>query len=289
MKSFYKKILDERDKIIRLCQDKHGKIKVVLIFVLILFLFSLLIYYLVTHSTRKLMNQINCGNCSRFYKDSHDGASPNLIESTKVKQLSSGNASSWCFWININNWYYKYDLWKNICIKGSLIKSTDDLSWDSVGKQSPGIWMTPNQNNLRVVFTTKRLSKDNEIKDYLEYCQINDIPIGVWCHISIVLVNKTVEIYLNGNLVRTCVFKGKPEMNKGPLQVSYSGGFNGQLRNFRYIGEKLGSEYIKQLYGLGPDEKGKYFWSRYDIELPKIYFEDIRITLPKISVGDCKT
>ena len=235
-----------------------------------------------------MKNQINCGNCSRFYKDIRDGSSPNFVQPNKIKQLSSGNSSTWCFWININDWYYRYDLWKNICIKGSLVKPEDELSWDSIGKQCPGIWMTPNQNNLRVVFTTKRLSKDNEIKDYLEYCQINDIPIGVWAHIAIVMVNKTVAIYLNGNLVRTCIFKGKPELNNGPLQVSYSGGFNGKLRNFRYIGDKLDPEYIKQLYGLGPDEKGQYFWSRYDINLPKIDFEDITITLPKINVGECK-
>ena len=131
--------------------------------------------------------------------------------------------------------------------------------------------MTPNQNNIRAVFTTRRLNKNNELKDYLEYCQINDIPIGVWTHISIVMVNKTIAIYLNGDLVRTCIFKGKPEFNNGPLQVSYSGGFNGQLRNFRYIGKKLSPEYIRQLYELGPNEKGNYFWKN-NINIPKISF-----------------
>ena len=85
------------------------------------------------------------------------------------------------------------------------------------------------------------------------------------------MVNKSIAIYLNGNLVRTCVFKGKPELNNGPLQVSYSGGFNGQMRNFRYIGDKLGPEYIKQLYELGPNEKGNYFWQN-NVNLPKISF-----------------
>lgn len=251
--------------------DKGGKVKVILILVLILFAISILIYYFVSRSTRQLKKKINCGNCSRFYQDSRDGSSPNFIQPNKLNQLSSGNSSSWCFWININNWYYRYDLWKSIFIKGSLIKPEDELSWDSVGKQCPGIWMTPNQNNLRAVFTTRRLSKENEIKDYLEYCQINDIPIGVWTHISIVMVNKTIAIYLNGNLVRTCILKGKPELNNGPLQVSYSGGFNGQLRNFRYIGDRLSPEYIKQLYELGPNEKGKYFWQN-NVNLPKISF-----------------
>lgn len=251
--------------------DNAGKVKIILIIVLILFVISFIIYYLTKNSTRQLKKQINGGNTSRFYKDSRDGSSPNFIQPVKVNQLPEGNSSTWCFWININNWYYRYELWKNICIKGSLVKPEDELAWDSVGKQCPGIWMTPNQNNIRTVFTTRRLNKNNELKDYLEYCQINDIPIGVWSHISIVMINKTIAIYLNGELVRTCIFKGQPEFNNGPLQVSYSGGFNGQLKNFRYIGKRLSPEYIRQLYELGPNEKGNYFWKN-NVNIPKISF-----------------
>lgn len=262
-------------------------IRLYLVIVLVLFFISWFIYYLVVNSTRQLRKQINCGGCSRFYKDGKEGSSPNMIQHNKINQIPSGNSSTWCFWLNINNWYYKYDSWKSILLKGSLIKPENDLSWNSVGQQCPGIWMTPNQNNIRAVFTTKRLDKDNQIKDYLEYCQINDIPIGKWCHLGVVVVNKTVAIYLNGRLVRTCVLKGKPSFNNGPLQVSYSGGFNGNLRNFRYIGKKLGPQYMRQLYEIGPEEKGKYFWDRYDLDLPKIDFEDVTITLPKVNISDC--
>lgn len=263
------------------------KIKICLLIIFILFFISWFIYYLIVNSTNKLKKQINCGGCSRFYKNDKYGNSSSMIEHYKVNQIPQGGSSTWCFWININDWYYKYNSWKNVFFKGTKMNPEDELSWDSVSKQCPGIWMTPNQNNLRVVFNTKRLDKENNLKTFLEYCQINDIPIGRWCHISVVLINKTVEIYLNGELVRTCIFKGEPEFNTGPLQVSYSGGFNGNIKNLRYIGKKLESNYIKELYKTGPEEKGRYFWDVYDNILPKIELENVTITLPKISVDSC--
>lgn len=250
--------------------DLVGKIIFFFILFLIVFLIFSITYFFLNRYTRKLKKKINCSNCSHFFKKSKDGSLPIMIQSNKLNQRPENKTSTWSFWININEWYYRYGLWKNIFFKGSSFKPENELSWDDVGKQCPGIWMTPSQNNLRAVFTTKNFCVDNRIEYYLEYCQINDIPIGVWNFITIVLIHKTVSFYLNGKLVRTCVFKGEPEFNNGPLQVSYSGGFKGDLLNFRYIGRNLKPSEIYELYELGPKEKGKHFWQK-NIHIPKSF------------------
>lgn len=243
-------------------------ISIILIFIILLVI--LIVYLIKLKRYNRLMRHINCGNCSRFIKDGLDGLNPKTISPVSLKQPNDNDTASWCFWMNINEWYYRYNKWKNIAIKGSTLESEDRLKWDDIPKQCPGIWMTPKHNNLRIVFNTNLLNKTTN--NYLEFCQINNIPIGKWFHISIILIDKSVEIYLNGLLVRTCIFKGKPEFNKGPLQLCYLGGFQGNLKNFRYVSSQLYPEEVNLLYKRGKDEKGFFTIDNLDDYIPRIEF-----------------
>jgi hypothetical protein len=70
------------------------------------------------------------------------------------------------FWININNWYDGFENWKHVIHKGTDIESSINFkNWDDIEKnipeQSPGVWLAPYTNNIRICFTT-------ENKDYKE-------------------------------------------------------------------------------------------------------------------------
>jgi hypothetical protein len=250
-------------------QTKKFLIIIIIVIIIVLIVLSIYFYKRYVHQLKKL---INCKNCSRFYKHGKPGISSKSIDGSKINKSIDGISSTWCFWIKIDNWYYRYNQWKNICVKGSTTNTETELEWNTLRSQCPGIWLDPNLNNLRVVFSTQIVSKQGTIEDHLEYCQINDVPIGQWAHISVVLINKSVAIYLNGRLVRTCVFKGKAQFNDGPLQVNYSGGFNGEIRNFRYINSNLPPKYIYELYLKGYDER-KSGWGIFDdLNIPKISF-----------------
>lgn len=249
--------------------DKNQKPLIIIVLIFLILLVIFIIYLIRLKKYSKLMKHVNCGNCSRFIKDGLDGLNPKKIEPASLHQPNENDTASWCFWMKIDEWYYKYNQWKNIALKGTILETEDRHTWDEIPKQCPGIWMTPKHNNLRIVFNTDILHK-NENNNYLEYCQINNIPIGRWIHISIVLVDKSVELYLNGLLVRTCVFKGKPIFNKGPLQLCYLGGFQGKLKNFRYISSQLFPEEIFLLYTRGKDEKIFLTLDNVDEYLPRI-------------------
>jgi hypothetical protein len=66
-------------------------------------------------------------------------------------------------------------------------------------------------------------------------CQIENIPIQKWTNIIVSLYGSTLDVYLNGKLVRTCVLPGVPSVdNTSDIKVTPYGGFSGWTTNFKY-------------------------------------------------------
>ena len=66
-------------------------------------------------------------------------------------------------------------------------------------------------------------------------CMIDNVPIQSWVNIIISLYGSTLDTYLNGKLVRTCVLPGVPNIdNTSDILVSPYGGFSGWTSKFQY-------------------------------------------------------
>ncbi len=86
-----------------------------------------------------------------------------------------------------------------------------------------------------------------------EICDLVEIPIQRWVHLSVVLWNRTTDIYLNGKLVRSCILKGIPKVPwDSDLHVSHNDGFDGALAQLRYFNRALNASEIYKLYSKGP-------------------------------------
>ena len=103
------------------------------------------------------------------------------------------------------------------------------------------------QNAMK--FVTSTTSPDS-----VESCDIHNIPLQKWVCVCYVLNNRSVDIYINGKLERTCVLKGLPLAlnNKEKLRFSVSGGFYGKLGRTQYFARPLSSEEVANLYFKGP-------------------------------------
>ena len=75
---------------------------------------------------------------------------------------------------------------------------------------------------------------DNEELN-IHTCEIDNIPIQKWVNIIVSLYNRTLDIYLDGKLVRTCVIPGVPKVdNSADVTVTPGGGFSGWTSTFKY-------------------------------------------------------
>lgn len=154
------------------------------------------------------------------------------VRSKNVPRSVDGHALSISFWMYIADWNYKFGSWKNILIKGN-----DDV-------RAPGLWLYPKVNSLH--------ARINTHADYNEGCDIRNIPLQKWVHIGYVLNNRTVDIYVDGKLERSCVLRGVPVLNDMPVRVADDGGFYGQIAKMQYFTRPLEPSEIAELYSEGP-------------------------------------
>jgi len=75
----------------------------------------------------------------------------------------------------------------------------------------------------------------NKDEANIHTCEIDNIPIQKWVNVIASLYNRTLDIYLDGKLVRTCVIPGVPKVdNNANIFVTPEGGFSGWTSTFKY-------------------------------------------------------
>jgi hypothetical protein len=67
--------------------------------------------------------------------------------------------------------------------------------------------------------------------------------------------NKTLDIYVNGTIIRSLELEGVPKQNYGDVYVAMNGGFNGYISNLWYYNYALGTSAIQGLSSAGPNTK----------------------------------
>ena len=69
----------------------------------------------------------------------------------------------------------------------------------------------------------------------LHTCVIDNIPIQKWVNVITSLYGRTLDVYVDGKLVRTCVIPGVPRVdNNMDINVTHGGGFSGWTSSFKY-------------------------------------------------------
>lgn len=159
--------------------------------------------------------------------------------------------STWVFIDNLNTPNYQTDGEKlyHILHKGDAYVRNNPI-------QCPGIWLKRNENEINLVVKLNTfINTDNDCAGkecILERCDIDNIPMKKWFHVTLVVINKNVDIYINGFLKKRCLLKGLPKQNIGNVYINNYGGFDGFLSKIRYFNYSLPVWKIEKLVNEGP-------------------------------------
>lgn len=88
-----------------------------------------------------------------------------------------------------------------------------------------------------------------------DFCEIPHIPLQTWVSVNIALKRNILTIYIDGELVKSCILLGPPVINNSDLYICPDGGFNGFLSNFSMSSDPISSNEIKNIYNRGPTLK----------------------------------
>jgi hypothetical protein len=106
--------------------------------------------------------------------------------------------------------------------------------------------------NLPNIFGS--LQQDNGLLNSTKPCDIQSIDLQKWVQITIVLNNKTCDVYLDGKLARSCILPSFYKVDKSnmALRIAEYGGFGGHVSNFSAYNYALNPEQVWKLYMSGP-------------------------------------
>lgn len=164
-----------------------------------------------------------------------------------VPDPPEGMNYSYSSWVYVRDWNYKFGKWKNLLWKGN---QTD--------RHSPSIWFYPLKNSIKVVTSTTGTNS-------VESCDVHNFPLQKWVNITYVLNNRTVDLYINGKLERSCVLQGIPVNNSNDKVVmTYGNGFYGKVGKTQYFAYALSPQDIASIYSRGPLGSSTLNFSSYN-------------------------
>lgn len=78
------------------------------------------------------------------------------------------------------------------------------------------------------------------IGDYETFeCEIGNIPLQAWYSVSLSLQQRSLDVYLNGQLVKTCLLPGVPVGSAAQAVVGEKGGFAGKIAEMHFSTQPL--------------------------------------------------
>ena len=137
---------------------------------------------------------------------------------------------TYSLWFNINDWNYNYGSKKILFTRGDATANDavcPEVSFDS----------TTNNMTIQIATTSSTTAADTTttVTPVATTCTVSNIPIQRWVHLLISVYGRSLDTYLDGKMVSTCILPGPALITKkNPILLTPKGGFNGWTRQFQY-------------------------------------------------------
>jgi hypothetical protein len=142
-------------------------------------------------------------------------------------------------WFYVTNWSCGTNAKSVFKIKGGSDGATDNFV----------IKLGACQNDLDVVTKVNSAGGDKTTTDSV--CHVSNIPIQRWVCLIVSIYGRTLDIYLDGKLVRTCVLPSVSVALSNQSQLTnleLGGGFDGFLTSVRYRAQPVNPQEAWNIY-----------------------------------------
>lgn len=212
------------------------EVKNILLFVIIVILLIIVIQY-ISKDVNTLSSLIS-------------GQTMQKIEAADLAPSSnSGNSSNFTYsiWFYIEDWNYRYGEPK--VIFGRMTSGSGEK------EPCPSVVLGPIQNNI-IVSLAVYPGLDEVPEDgnnfIVHNCPVANVPVQRWCNVLISVYGRTLDLYLDGKLVRTCVLPGVAKIDSSaPVYITPMGGFSGWTSRFQYWPDASDPQQAWNIYKAG--------------------------------------
>ena len=192
--------------------------------------------------------------------------------SSLAASSSSGNTSNFTYsiWMYIDDWNYRYGEEK--VIFGRMVIGS------KTSQPCPSVVLGAIENNVIVsltVFpgqdtvptstastsassstssstTTTTDTSSSATPSMVHRCAVANVPIQKWVNLLVSVYSRSMDIYLDGKLVRTCVLPGVAKIDaNAPAYITPNGGFSGWTSKFQYFADSCDPQKAWNIYEAG--------------------------------------
>lgn len=205
------------------------------------------------------------------------GQTASTISASSLATNGSNAPSSnfaYSIWFYINDWNYRYGEPK---VLFGRMGSTSAPGAGSIPGVSgldpcPSVVFGSTQNNIAVslgcypgVDQTPTTPGGTTV---VHTCSIANVPIQKWTCFTISVYGRSMDMYIDGKLVRTCLLPGVANINNNSnIYVTPSGGFDGYTSRFQYYPGALNPQQVYNIYTQGYENWLSSFFGAYQIEI----------------------
>jgi hypothetical protein len=221
-------------------------LNVILIIIVLVLVFMILNY--LTQSPNTLQNI-------------QDGKTASTILASSLATTGSSVASSnfaYSCWFYINDWNYRYGEPKVIFgrMGGSSDKEKGSIEGVSGLDPCPAVVLGAVENNIEVslgCYPGVDLQPTTPGgRTIVHTCNVSNVPIQKWVNLLVSVYGRTMDLYIDGKLVRTCLLPGVANINNdADIYVTPKGGFDGWTSKLEYYPNSLNPQDAWNIYVKG--------------------------------------
>ena len=201
-----------------------------------------------------------------------DPSSKSSIPVIRSVNERGGLEFTWAVWMNIKNLETTCngEKYSHVFNKGSEMNKDEETA----SRNGPGLYLNRCKNELKIVMDVMGSGIPENII-------IENIPLNKWINVGIRVQQKTIDVFINGEIKKRHTLSYIPKQNYSPVYVNMNEGFDGEISELRYFSRCLtGLEFIN-LAKKGPNMRQ---YSKYGLPAPP-YFSQ-RWFLSKFTFND---
>ena len=205
-----------------------------------------------------------------------DGKTSSTINATSLATNGSNVPSSnfaYSIWFYINNWNYRYG--ESKVIFGRMGAASGENSGSVPGISGidpcPAVVLGAVENNISVSLGCyPGADQEPSTKggtSVVHTCSVSNIPIQKWVNLTLSVYGRSMDIYIDGKLVRTCLLPGVACVNNNSnIYVTPLGGFEGWTSKLQYFPNSINPQEAWNIYTRGYSSWSSMFNS-YQVEI----------------------
>ena len=176
-------------------------------------------------------------------------------------------------WFYVNDWNYRYGKPKVIFGRMGSKSGTDGGSIDGVSglDPCPAVVLGAIENNIAIslgcypgINQQPTTSGGNTV---VHTCSVGNVPIQKWVNLVVSVYGRSMDIYIDGKLVRTCLLPGVASVNNNAdIHITPAGGFDGWTSRLQYFPNSINPQDAWNIYTKGYTSWSSMFNS-YQVEV----------------------